>query len=68
MIADEDYRPIEVNYLPRPPLEEVLYEQFQFLIAHLTDNTACNSKTCRSCQRLNAIATLLLNPFEPYRL
>ena len=52
-----------VDYVPAAPLIEVLFEQLEYLAAHLTNGEDCPS-ACPLCARLDQVSRSLLSPFS----
>lgn len=49
------------DYMPVAKLEDVLVEQFAYLMDHVQ---ACKVECCRDCRRSAKIVALLVEPFE----
>jgi len=60
---DEGQTCLGVDYVPAAPLVDVLFEQLEFLSAHLTNGEDC-PPTCPLCARLDAVSRCLLAPFS----
>jgi hypothetical protein len=50
-----------MSYIDTPKLEEVLVEQFAYLMEHVQ---TCKVECCRDCRRSAKVVALLVEPFE----